>query len=168
MKFSVVNILKIKNSGFTLVEIVVVIGIMALLSTIIFTSFDGAKAKSRDQQRIADISTIQLALEIFFNKNKEYPKELSTLQEDGTFNIPTAPNNSDGYGYYYFPIERIQGSDRCVSYHLWTKFENKSSFLDSKKSFNSDSLDGLYECGGDTSATGIDASSDDLIYDVTP
>lgn len=167
MKFSGVNIIKTKKSGFTLVEIIVVIGIMALLSSIIFTSFDGAKAKSRDQQRVADISTIQLALEIYFNREKQYPLSLSEFTSSDKFTVPTPPTSLDVYNY--FPMARSNGSLRCVSYHLWTKLENKNSFLDSKKGFNSDSNplpNGLYECG--TGHNKINALSDDLIYDVTP
>jgi prepilin-type N-terminal cleavage/methylation domain-containing protein len=173
MKDSLVK--KIKNSlGFTLVEIVIVIGIMALLSSIIYTSFDGAKAKSRDQQRVADISTIQLALEIYFNKNRQYPNSLNILEEDGTFNIPTPPTRSNENGYFYFPMERIDGSNRCISYHLWTKLETTSSYLESRKGFDSSSLPTepgrqLFECGeSGLHSAPIDASGDLLIYDVTP
>lgn len=169
---------KLKSiGGFTLVEIVIVIGIMALLSAIIYTSFDGAKAKGRDQQRVADISTIQLALEIYFNKNRQYPDNLSELEEDGTFSIPNPPNNREGYGYYYFPIKKDLGNttlnesnNRCISYHLWTTLEVQSGYLESKSAFDSTSLPtesgrALLGCGngGDP----VDGTSA-LIYDVKP
>ncbi len=170
---------KLKSTtGFTLVEIVIVIGIMALLSSIIYTSFDGAKAKGRDQQRVADISTIQLALEIYFNKNRQYPDSLNKLEDDGTFSIPNPPNNRDGYGYYYFPIKKDLGNttlnesnNRCISYHLWTTLEVQSGYLESKSGFNSTELPtetgrALLECGesGDDPVDG----SGPLIYDVKP
>jgi prepilin-type N-terminal cleavage/methylation domain-containing protein len=163
-------------NGFTLVEVIIVIGIIGLLSGIIYTSFDGAKAKGRDQQRVADISTIQLALEIYFNKNRQYPDSLSKLEEDGTFSIPNPPNNRDGYGYYYFPIKKDLGTpalnesnNRCISYHLWTTLEVQSGYLESKSGFNSTELPtetgrALLECGenGDAPVDGTSA----LIYDV--
>ncbi len=164
----------LKKEAFTLVEVIIVIGVMALLSSIIYTSFDGAKAKGRDQQRVADISTIQLALEIYFNKNKQYPIALSTLEEDNTFNIPKPPTNSSENGYFYFPIERVESSERCISYHLWTKFETTSYYLESRKGFNSSELPSepgrqLFECGDSTlHSLPINASEDLLIYDVTP
>lgn len=175
MRFSCNNIFKNKSKGFTLVEIIVVIGIMAVLSGIIFTSFDGAKSRSRDQQRVADISTIQLALEIYFNREKKYPLELISSSErdpDGFtindhFTLPTPPRSSDTYNY--FPMTRIVDDTRCVSYHLWTKLENGGSFLDSKKGFDSTAetlSNNLYECGENHPT--VDASSDSLIYDVTP
>jgi prepilin-type N-terminal cleavage/methylation domain-containing protein len=173
MRFSCINILKNKSRGFTLVEVVIVVGIMSVLSAIIYASFDGAKAKSRDQQRMADISSIQLALEIYFNKNKQYPESLTDLQ-DGTFTIPTPPRSSENYIDNYFPMKKITATtERCISYHLWTKFENTNSFLESKKGFDSTGDLGelstpLAECGSYHNT--IDASdlSNSLVYDVTP
>ena len=173
MIFSCINILKNKSKGFTLVEVVIVIGIMGILSAIIYTSFDGAKAKSRDQQRIADISSIQLALEIYFNKYKQYPESLDSLQDDRTFTIPTPPRSSENYRSNYFPIKKTTATtERCISYHLWTTFENPNSFLESKKGFNSSDLSGLptqlAECGEDHNTIDASAASNSLVYDVTP
>ena len=187
MKFSGVNIIKIKKTGFTLVEIVVVIGIMALLSSIIYSSFDGAKAQSRDQQRLADISTIQLGLELYFNQHGSYPQ---TLIGDGTTpglvintegvkyiaEIPTPPSkeSEDNYKYNYVPLTKSSSGARCISYHLWTTFEKNNSNLESKKAFNSvfsvggflDLPTKLYECGSGHVTT--NASTSPLVYDVTP
>jgi prepilin-type N-terminal cleavage/methylation domain-containing protein len=50
------------NKGYTLVEVVVVISIMAFLSAIIYSSFDVSKAQSRDRQRVSDIVLYKLLL----------------------------------------------------------------------------------------------------------
>ena len=157
--------------GFTLIEILVVVAIIASLSVIIYASFGGAKAGSRDQKRISDISSIQLALEQHFNKNSFYPLTLSNLVPTYMPEIPKDPSTEQIYEY--LPLVRTQGTNLCVSYHLWTKFEKNNSHLSSKRGFNSSSIDdnnpegGFYRCLG-SSATGIDASSDVLIYDVLP
>ncbi len=65
------NISKIR--AFTLIELLVVIAIIAILTSIVMTSFGPSKQKARDAKRISDIGTIQLALELYFDRCKEYP-----------------------------------------------------------------------------------------------
>jgi prepilin-type N-terminal cleavage/methylation domain-containing protein len=165
--------------GFTLVEIVVVIGIMGLLTALIYSSFDTSKAKSRDQKRVSDVSAIQLALEQYFQKYGVYPVALDDTKFKSFISvIPQGPNANEVYSY--FPLTRTIGSSNCVSYQLWTKFELNNAFLDSKKNFNTLSSNLLpanskalyYQCGGNT-LTGINADNSTdplakLIYDVMP
>ena len=175
-----------KSKGFTLVEIVVVIAIMGILTAIIYSSFDKSKANSRDQKRVSDISAIQLALELYFNKNGVYPMQLVSLVPTYLSAIPTPPNTSDSpYQNNYFPMAKVPGPDNshsCVSYQLWTKFEISNAYLDSKKSFDSTlvadskgskSSGGFYECvspGNNHYGAQINAGSaaNNLVYDVMP
>lgn len=60
-------LVKYKTSGFTLVEIVVAITIIATLSTIALTSFNGIQAAARNAKRKADLEDIKKAL--FFYRN---------------------------------------------------------------------------------------------------
>ena len=151
-----------KNIGFTLIEIVVVIGIMAILTVIIYASFNGAKAQSRDQERITNISSIQLALETYFNQKHQYPANLNLLTPSYLPQIPVPPAGTNPQ-YNYVPIG---AGSICVSYHLWIKLETKNDSLSSKKSFDSTGVSTACALSG-TYPT-INASSDPLIYDVTP
>lgn len=154
-----------RSGGFTLVEIVVVIGIMAVLTVIIYSSFDSSRAQSRDQKRISDISTIQISLEQYFQKNGIYPLALSALTPVYMSEIPTDSTNN--YNNNYFPITKTSGSSNCTSYQLWTKFERNNSYLNSKKGFNSTTLaSNMYECGSGHITE--NASADVLVYDVMP
>ena len=67
-----------KNRGFTLVEMLVVIAIIAILTGIIMTNLVGSKAKSRDAKRASDLAQIQLAIEQFFDRCGQYPSSLDT------------------------------------------------------------------------------------------
>ena len=60
--------------GFTLIEMLVVIAIIAILTGIILVSISGARAKARDGKRISDVSQIQLALEQYFDRCGQYPR----------------------------------------------------------------------------------------------
>lgn len=62
-----------KEKGFTLIELLVVISIVALLSTIAFTSLNNARRKARDTKRIADIQVIYKAIEMYINDNGHAP-----------------------------------------------------------------------------------------------
>lgn len=61
------------NKGFTLIELMVVVVIIAILTSIVVSSFSQAKARSRDAKRISDLAQIQLALELAFDKCNIYP-----------------------------------------------------------------------------------------------
>src|SRR3989344_812655 len=67
------------SRGFTLVELLVVIAIIGILASIVMVGLGGAKQKSRDSKRVADIKNIQLALSLYYNDNLQYPTNLSSL-----------------------------------------------------------------------------------------
>lgn len=52
-------------SGFTLVELLVVIGIIALVMVAVFPNFTGARQRARDNQRKIDLKNIQSAIELY-------------------------------------------------------------------------------------------------------
>ena len=68
------------KKGFTLVELLAVISIIALLSTIAIVSLGSARTKARDGKRIADMRQVSTALEQYYADNGGYPAYLSTAQ----------------------------------------------------------------------------------------
>ncbi|OGZ96200.1 MAG: hypothetical protein A3J10_02295 [Candidatus Sungbacteria bacterium RIFCSPLOWO2_02_FULL_54_10] len=62
-----------RQQGFTLIELLVVISIISLLSSVVLTSVNSARAKARDARRIADFKEIQKALELYYDTNGQYP-----------------------------------------------------------------------------------------------
>jgi prepilin-type N-terminal cleavage/methylation domain-containing protein len=158
-------------SGFTLIEVIVVIGIMATLTVIAYTSFDSAKAINRDQQKVSDIGVIQLSLELFFNQNRQYPMELVDLVPQYLPSLPIPPSQASDpdYQYNYVPLTHDSSGNVCTSYQLWTSFETSNVVLSGKKGFDSTSLPnaGLNICGGGSYNT-IDASSGSRVYDILP
>jgi prepilin-type N-terminal cleavage/methylation domain-containing protein len=158
--------------GFTLIEVLVIIAIIGILSAIMYNSFSGAKTKSRDNKRIADISLIRLSLEQYYSKFHFYPLVLN----DSTFvpaylnSLPQDPTAGASYGY--LPMTRVTDSSYCTYYQLWAQLESSSSYLSTKKGFNSklitdrSDVNGFFRCQG-SSMSGIDATAEN-IYDVIP
>ena len=61
------------ESGFTLIEMLVVVAIIGLLASVVITGLGSARQKARDTRRISDIRQIQNALETYYSNNTSYP-----------------------------------------------------------------------------------------------
>jgi prepilin-type N-terminal cleavage/methylation domain-containing protein len=64
-----------KESGFTIIELLIVIAIIGILATLVLTNFQGAQAKGRDTVRKNDINSIYQKLEEYYNENGSYPDD---------------------------------------------------------------------------------------------
>ena len=53
------------KKGFTLVELLIVVAIIGILSTLLMANFIGVRQRARDAQRKADLRQIQSALELY-------------------------------------------------------------------------------------------------------
>jgi len=63
----------LNRAGFTLVEIMVVITIISILTSVLYVSFNAARENSRDQVRQSDLKQLQLAIELYKAQNGSYP-----------------------------------------------------------------------------------------------
>jgi type II secretion system protein G len=109
------------TQGFTLIELLVVIAIIGILSSVVLASLNSARQKSRDARRISDIKQIQLALELYFDSNANYPVTTSLLAPTYLATDPTDPTTSAIYAY-----AALGSGSTCSSYHLGTTLENSS------------------------------------------
>lgn len=60
---------KIKQSGFTIVELLIVIVVIAILAMLVITTFSGIQQKARDTKRQTDIKALHSQLEAFYAQN---------------------------------------------------------------------------------------------------
>jgi len=61
------------SSGFTLIELMVVIAIIGVLSSVVLASLNVAKLKANDAKRATDLHAIQTAIEMYATANNTYP-----------------------------------------------------------------------------------------------
>lgn len=71
------------QSGFTIIELLIVIAIIGILAGLVLNNFQGAQAKSRDVQRKTRVNSIYSKLEEYYNNNGGYP--------DGTLSTTLLP-----------------------------------------------------------------------------
>ncbi len=133
-----------KRNGFTLIELLMVIAIIGLLATIVSASVFTARAKARDAKRIADIRTVQLALETYYNDYSYYPTviygsgsfppvtptylptmPMDPLAPSGTTCTPGAEYSTPGCYMYsaYGTIANCNAANPPVMYHLGAVLE---------------------------------------------
>lgn len=65
--------LKRKQSGFTIVELLIVIVVIGILAALVVTTFSGIQRKARNTERETDIKAIHGQLEAYFAQNNSYP-----------------------------------------------------------------------------------------------
>ncbi|MDP9248941.1 MAG: type II secretion system GspH family protein [bacterium] len=108
--------MKLKK-GFTLIELLVVVSIISLLTSIVMSSLNQARAQARDVKARAEFSQVQKALMLYFDKYGKYPNETrfgaspwtdnfdnmaSQLVAEGFLTaVPVAPANHT-YAYYNY------------------------------------------------------------------
>lgn len=88
-----------EQKGFTIIELLVIIGVISLLMSIFLSVMSVARANARDSRRLADFKTLTSALELFYAQYNMYPcGSLNTLtpgiQTDGDWLHAHTPSDS--------------------------------------------------------------------------
>lgn len=119
--------------GFTLIEILLAVTIIILMTSLILVSISNARKKGRDSKRLADLSRIQLALDMYKDTYNSYPTTLTIAWAEAapTSTIATSlatyispmpqdPINNTGDNYKYMIV---RGST-AGGYWIHALFEN--------------------------------------------
>lgn len=65
--------LKNKQSGFTLVELLIVIVVIGILAALVITTFSGVQQRARNAERQTDVNAVASQLEKYYADNGSYP-----------------------------------------------------------------------------------------------
>lgn len=98
-----------KLSGFTLLELLVVIFIIAIISTLAYVSMENARARARDARRLSDIYMIRQALNYYKDVEGSYPVNLSE---------PSQPFSGPSGKIYLKPMPSDPKTKQPYSYSL--------------------------------------------------
>jgi prepilin-type N-terminal cleavage/methylation domain-containing protein len=72
-----------KQTGFTIVELLIVIVIIGILAAITIVAYNGIQGRARDTQRVQDMQSIVKALELYKATNGVYPAAVGTANASG-------------------------------------------------------------------------------------
>ncbi|OGF99811.1 hypothetical protein A2Y99_03660 [Candidatus Gottesmanbacteria bacterium RBG_13_37_7] len=70
------------TEGFTLLELILVMAILAILTTALWGNFFSSIIKGRDSRRKQDLESISKALELYYSDIKAYPTASTGNQDD--------------------------------------------------------------------------------------
>jgi len=145
--------LKKSKSGFTIVELLIVIVVIGILALLVITTYSGIQAKARNSKRQSDLKSLQTQLEAYFSQNGHYPSlgdmNSSTWLSDNMKSLdqnalidPSNPDQSKTlvndtkpdkqYGYVVTDSQgnTCEGSGtadtQCAKYTLYAHYEDKS------------------------------------------
>lgn len=62
-----------KQSGFTVIELLIVILVIGILAALVISTYSGVQVKERNSTRQTDIQVIQTQLEAYYSQNGYYP-----------------------------------------------------------------------------------------------
>ena len=88
-----------RQDGFTLLELLVVISLMALLSFIVLASLDNARAKGRDAQIQLQASSLRAQAERYYNAHGAY------ININDSVNDNVCVSNPTNLGFSGFPFD---------------------------------------------------------------
>lgn len=168
------------RAGFTIMELLVAIAVVALMATLVLASLNSARQKARDAQRVGNILTIRKALEAYLNTNNAYPLP-AVFISDTAFGpyfangkVPRDPISGATYAYAALQGEAL-AVGTCGSYHLGASLERFSN-VNNSLSVDVDAADVTSVCtdggtdfhGNALSCDGTAAVTPENCYDIRP
>ena len=82
------------KSGFTIVELLIVIVVIAILAAISIVAYNGIQVRARDTDRASDISQIKKKIETYYAINSSYPSANDMQSSTFRANSLDIQNNS--------------------------------------------------------------------------
>lgn len=138
---------KLKNQGFTIVELLIVIVVIGILATLVITTYNGVQSKARDTKRTTDINAIQGQVEAYNTNAGFYPTlaninssswrstnmkglDAGALQDpQGSAQTLVASPAAKAYAYAASPSGCDNTTTNCTSYTLTATLENNTTYV---------------------------------------
>ncbi len=149
--------MKINQKGFTVLEFLIVITIMAILLGLILVGFTAARKSSRDQVRVSNAQTLVVGLTQFYDICRSYPPTLDGTETcDGLAGktLKDIIYNADSYKvnpeFHYAGLADPSDRTSCTGYHVVVTLETTATSFKGTKT------------GAPASATVCDGSAVDI------
>jgi len=144
-----------KSSGFTIVELLIVIVVIGILAALVIITYSGIQQKARDTERKTDVNGVHGQVEAYYAQNGKYPTLANvndaTFRSDNMKGLdPAALEDPKGtaqelcaaasdtcYGYTLTPANCDNdpaGVGDCTAYTLTANLEGGGTYV--KQSLN--------------------------------
>jgi type II secretory pathway pseudopilin PulG len=128
-----------KSSGFTVIELLVIIVVMAVGGWLFFNEKATVSAVQRDNQRKTAINAMYYSLEeVFYDKNHYYPQAIDskTLRavDPTLFNDPEGNALGTSGSDYRYDATGCTTDGHCTGYTLQSTMERESAFVKTNRS----------------------------------
>jgi len=90
------NLVRTRKSGFTIVELLVVIVVIAILASVSIVAYNGIQGRARDSQRTQDMNNIVKSLELYKTINGAYP---AVHQTSGAYGWEVSTDGMDATNF---------------------------------------------------------------------
>lgn len=146
--------LKRRQSGFTIVELLIVIVVIIILAGLVITTFVGVQQKARDTERRTDINAVHAQIEAYYSQSGKYPS-LANINDatastgfravnfkgldanayadpkttgTTTFSATAPATGTYVYGYVVTPSGCDNTATDCTGYTLVTNLESGGTY----------------------------------------
>lgn len=123
------------SHGFTLIELMVVISIIAILATVGLVTYTHVEVSSRDGKRLADLQEIQKALEQYYAVKNSYYIPSGGDSSGGVVTIKPSDNFSSLNSYFSSnaaPTDPAYGTTDLGYHYAWCTTSYKNYILCAK------------------------------------
>lgn len=103
--------------GFSIIELLVVVSIIALLFSVVVSSVSTVRQKARDARRTADLQSITIALALYQGKNHYFPCTTQNSKNNGFLQflvdegyLMESPEDPINKGTYFYGYETAKSS----------------------------------------------------------
>lgn len=121
----------LRQSGFTIIELLVVLIVIGILATLVITTYSGVQAKNRNSDRQATITSIQAELETYYAQYNMYPTlgdinsekwQKANLKDipAGTLKDPSWSKDDASCTEGQKPVFSNEPKQNCLSYQVTT------------------------------------------------
>jgi prepilin-type N-terminal cleavage/methylation domain-containing protein len=80
-----------RHSGFTIVELLIVVVVIGILAAITIVAYNGITASANDAHRVADVDAVKKFMEIYYVENGYYPASNNILDANAATALSSGP-----------------------------------------------------------------------------